>query len=49
MEVHPHVQKGLDVAGIMLTFHYAALGWIWFALPDPHLSWQFLLRLLGVA
>lgn len=48
MEIHPNVQKGLDVVGIGMTFHYVALGWIWFALPNPHLSWQFLLRLLGV-
>lgn len=33
----------------LLTFNYVALGWVWFALPDPSLSLRVLLRLFGLA
>ncbi|RLD07926.1 MAG: hypothetical protein DRI65_03610 [Chloroflexota bacterium] len=28
-------------AGVLLTFHYVTLGWIWFALPSPGLAKDF--------
>jgi len=31
-----------------ITFQYVTLGWVWFALPSPGLSWQVLLKLLGI-
>ncbi len=34
--------------GVFLTFHYVALGWVWFALPAPGLAWNVLLTLFGL-
>jgi alginate O-acetyltransferase complex protein AlgI len=45
----PRVERALSVGGTLLTFHFIALGWVWFVLPDPVLGWQFILRLFGVA
>lgn len=44
----PRVQRALSIGGTLLTFHFVALGWIWFVLPDPALGWQFILHLAGV-
>ena len=56
--VRPH-QKALDtrlrlkiaaqITSWLLTFQYVALGWVWFALPQPALSWQVLRTLFGQA
>jgi alginate O-acetyltransferase complex protein AlgI len=43
----PTVQTGLTALGTAATFHFAALGWVWFALPDPAQSWSVLQRLFG--
>lgn len=44
--------KGLNLSltalSTIITFHYVALGWVWFALPDPVLSWNVFLKLLGI-
>lgn len=45
---NPRLQTILQLGGIVLTFHFVALGWIFFALSDPALSWQVLLTLIGV-
>lgn len=42
------MQRLLQAGGWLLTFHYVALGWVWFALPDMHLSWRLFLKLLGI-
>ena len=34
----PAVQRGLAVFSTLLTFHYVALGWVWFALPTPRMA-----------
>ncbi len=36
------MQKALNAGGTLLTFHYVALGWVFFALPDPVTSFHFL-------
>lgn len=41
-------QQLAAVAGAIATFHFVALGWVWFALPSLALSWQVLGRLLGM-
>jgi len=41
-------QNVLNVSGVFLTFHFVALGWVWFALPTPALAVQFFGRLLGI-
>jgi alginate O-acetyltransferase complex protein AlgI len=33
--------------GVFLTFHYVALGWIWFVLPEPSQGWIFFKSLFG--
>jgi alginate O-acetyltransferase complex protein AlgI len=41
-------QKILNGIGVMLTFHFVALGWVFFTLPEPNISLQFLLVLFGL-
>jgi D-alanyl-lipoteichoic acid acyltransferase DltB (MBOAT superfamily) len=40
-------QQMATVAGVVLTFHYVVLGWVWFALSSPALSVQVLAKLVG--
>jgi len=44
----PWAAAVLAGAGTLLTFHYVTLGWVWFALSSPSLSWNSLLLLAGV-
>jgi alginate O-acetyltransferase complex protein AlgI len=48
LEGRPFLKGSAAVLGTLLTFHYVALGWVWFALPSPQLSWQVLERLFGL-
>jgi D-alanyl-lipoteichoic acid acyltransferase DltB (MBOAT superfamily) len=34
--------------GMLVTFHFTALGWVWFALPDIGLSFRVMRTLLGL-
>ena len=43
----PRTARLLSLGGILLTFHFVALGWVWFALPAPE-AWQFFLKLGGI-
>ncbi|HSL44910.1 MAG TPA: MBOAT family O-acyltransferase [Anaerolineales bacterium] len=45
---NPRLLSILQIGGIVLTFHFVALGWVFFALSDPSLSGQVLLTLFGV-
>lgn len=45
---NPRLQPALQAGGILLTFHFVALGWLFFALTTPSLSWQVFMKLLGV-
>lgn len=38
----------LSIGGVLLTFHFVALGWVFFALSDPSLSWQVFLKLFNL-
>jgi D-alanyl-lipoteichoic acid acyltransferase DltB (MBOAT superfamily) len=42
------LQQGVNAVGIVLTFNYVALGWIWFALPSVALSLEVFGKLFGV-
>ena len=42
------LQFALKFGGVLLTFHYVALGWVFFALSEPSLSWQVFMRLFGL-
>jgi len=44
LESHPRLRSAVTVLTTLVTFHYVALGWVWFALPSLGLS----LRVLGV-
>ena len=44
LETRPRLRAAVTLLSTLLTFHYVALGWVWFALPDLSLS----LRVLGV-
>jgi len=44
----PRAASLLAGTGTLLTFHYVTLGWVWFALSSPDLSWNTLLRLAGL-
>jgi len=46
---NPRLQTTLHLGGILLTFHFVALGWVFFALSEPSLSWQVILALSGVS
>jgi D-alanyl-lipoteichoic acid acyltransferase DltB (MBOAT superfamily) len=42
------LQPAMRVGGILLTFHFVALGWVFFALSQPALSWQVLRKLFNL-
>lgn len=41
------VKRLVTFSGILATFHYVALGWVFFALPEPADSFHMLARLFG--
>jgi alginate O-acetyltransferase complex protein AlgI len=45
---HPGLQTALQVGGILLTFHFVALGWVFFALSQPALSWQVFMKVFNL-
>jgi len=36
----PRLKSALQIGGVLLTFHFVALGWVFFALSSPSLSWM---------
>jgi D-alanyl-lipoteichoic acid acyltransferase DltB (MBOAT superfamily) len=46
LSARPYLKQSLTVVGVLLTFHYVTLGWVWFALPSLDTSWQVLQGLL---
>jgi D-alanyl-lipoteichoic acid acyltransferase DltB (MBOAT superfamily) len=42
------LQSVLQISGILLTFHFVALGWVFFALSEPSLSWHVYRKLFGM-
>jgi alginate O-acetyltransferase complex protein AlgI len=44
----PRVGQVIGVVGTVITFHFVALGWVWFALPKIGTSWDVFLRLFGM-
>lgn len=45
---NPRLQTAMQVGGVLLTFHFVALGWVFFALGEPRLSAQVLSKLFGL-
>ena len=44
---NPRLQTALQLGGVLLTFHFVALGWVFFALSEPNLSLQVFMKLFG--
>jgi D-alanyl-lipoteichoic acid acyltransferase DltB (MBOAT superfamily) len=44
----PAKQAILNISGILFTFHFVAIGWIFFALSSPVASWQVIQKLFGL-
>jgi alginate O-acetyltransferase complex protein AlgI len=42
------LQPALQISGILLTFHFVALGWVFFALSEPPLPWLVFRKLFGM-
>jgi alginate O-acetyltransferase complex protein AlgI len=42
------LQAALQIGGILVTFHFVALGWVFFALSEPSLSWQVFRKLFNL-
>jgi D-alanyl-lipoteichoic acid acyltransferase DltB (MBOAT superfamily) len=42
------LQNALHFGGVLLTFHFVALGWVFFALSEPALSLGVLMKLFGI-
>jgi D-alanyl-lipoteichoic acid acyltransferase DltB (MBOAT superfamily) len=42
-------QRVLNTGGMVLTFHFLALSWVLFALPEPGLSFRYFVVLFGLA
>lgn len=47
-ENRPLLKRAAPLIGIGLTFHYVALGWVWFALPNPELAVRVFGKLFGL-
>ena len=45
---NPRIQTALHIGGVLLTFHFVALGWVFFALSAPALSFEVLMKLFGI-
>jgi alginate O-acetyltransferase complex protein AlgI len=48
LDGRPRLKWLAHALGVVLTFHYVALGWVWFALPDPAVALRVLGRLFGL-
>lgn len=45
LRTRPRLQRVWTASGVILTFHFVLLGWIWFALPNPEIALNVLRRL----
>jgi len=48
LDGRPRLKLAGQWLGVFLTFHYVALGWVWFVLPTPALALQVLRTLVGL-
>ncbi len=48
LKQQPRLLRLWTVIGILITFHFVALGWVWFALPDINLAARTFGRLFGI-
>lgn len=45
---YPRLGQALGILGIIITFQFVTLGWVWFALPEIGTSWDVFLDLFGM-
>ncbi len=45
---NPRLQTALQLSGVLFTFHFVALGWVFFALSKPSLSGMVFMKLFGL-
>ena len=48
LDARPRLKRAAHLAGVVITFHYVILGWVWFALPTPYLALAVFQRLFGL-
>jgi alginate O-acetyltransferase complex protein AlgI len=48
LDTRPRLKQLAHLAGVVVTFHFVALGWVWFALPTPDLALGVFGRLFGL-
>ncbi len=48
LDSYPWLKRFFGWMGMVLTFHYVALGWVWFALPSISLSLSVFRKLFGM-
>ncbi len=48
LQQNARLQSALQFCGVLLTFHFVALGWVFFALSEPALSGQVFMKLFGL-
>jgi len=48
LQAQPSRARAWNIAGILLTFHFVLLGWVWFALPDVNTAATTFARLFGI-
>ena len=46
---HPWADRLVRACGVVLTFHFVTLGWIFFVIVDPAAGFRFLLSLFGMS
>ena len=45
---NPQLQSAMQVGGVLLTFHFVAVGWVFFALSEPSLSQMVFIKLFSL-
>ena len=48
LDQRPLLNRAWRAAGVLLTFHYVMLSWVWFAVPDTPTALSVFARLLGL-
>lgn len=48
LKQRPILARVWQVTGVLLTFHFVLLGWVWFALPDTASAMQAIGNLIGI-
>jgi D-alanyl-lipoteichoic acid acyltransferase DltB (MBOAT superfamily) len=49
LDMLPWRRRAWNIIGVIVTFHYVAIGWLFFALPTPELSGRVLGLLVGLS